>query len=75
MIINSVLKVKDHPTMFRDPNSKAILIVDSTARSNYNNQKALAIKNQESNNELREEVNNLKSELGEIKSLLLKLVG
>ena len=75
MINNQVLKVKDHPTLFRDPNSKAILVVDLTARSNYNNQKVLAIKNQESNNELREEVNNLKSELGEIKSLLQKLVG
>ena len=75
MIDNQILKVKDHPTLFRDPNSKAILVVDSIARSNYNNQKALAIKNQASNNELREEVNNLKSELGEIKSLLQKLVG
>ncbi len=75
MINNQVLKVKDHPTLYRDPNSKAIIVMDSTARSNYNNQKVLAIKNQESNNELREEVNNLKSELGEIKSLLQKLVG
>ena len=75
MINNQVLKVKDHPTLYRDPNSKAILVVDSTARSNYNNQKALAIRNQESNNELREEVNNLKLELGEIKSLVQKLVG
>jgi hypothetical protein len=75
MINNQVIKVKDHPTLFRDPDSKAILVMDSTARSNYNNQKALAIRNQESNNELREEVNNLKSELGEIKSLLQKLVG
>ena len=70
-----MLKVKDHPTLFRDPNSKAILVIDSSARSNYNNQKTLAIKNQEYNNELREEVNNLKSEIGEIKSLLQKLAG
>jgi len=75
MINNQVLKVKDHPTLFRDPNSKAILVVDQSSRQNYINQKVLAIKNQESNNELREEVNNLKSELEEIKSLLHKLVG
>ena len=68
-----MLKVKDHPTLFRDPNSKAILVIDSSARSNYNNQKTLAIKNQEYNNELRVEVNNLKSEIVEIKSLLQKL--
>jgi hypothetical protein len=70
-----VLKVKDHPTLFRDPHTKAIVVVDSFARTNYNNQKALAVKSQESSNELREEVNILKSELGEIKSLLQKLVG
>ena len=75
MIDKPVLKVKDHPTMFRDPHTKAIVVVDSFARTNYNNQKALAVKNQESSNELREEVNILKLELGEIKSLLQKLVG
>jgi len=68
-------KVIDHPNLYRDPHTKAIIVMDSTARSNYNNQKALAINTQKNNNELREEVNNLKSELVEIKSLLQKLVG
>ena len=35
MINKSVLKVKDHPTFFRDPNSKAILVVDQTARQKH----------------------------------------
>ena len=73
--MKQLLKVTDHPNLYRDPHTKAILVMDSTARSNYNNQKTLAIKTQESNNELREEVNLLKSELREIKSLLQKLVG
>ena len=73
--MKQLLKVTDHPNLYRDPHTKAIIVMDSTARSNYNNQKALAIRNQESSNELREEVNNLKSQLGEIKSLLQKLVG
>ena len=75
MISKSVIKVKDHPTLFRDPNSKAILVVDSSARTNYNNQKALAMRAAETNQELREEVNQLKSDIGEIKSLLQKLTG
>jgi hypothetical protein len=73
--MKQLLKVTDHPNLYRDPHTKAILVMDSTARSNYNNQKALAINTQKNNNELREEVNNLKSELAEIKSLLQKLVG
>ena len=75
MIKNSVLKVRDHQTLFRDSNSKAILVVDSSARTNYNNQKALAMRAAETNQELREEVNQLKSDIGEIKSLLQKLTG
>jgi BMFP domain-containing protein YqiC len=73
--MKQLLKVTDHPNMFRDPHTKAIIVMDSVARTNYNNQRELAKKAQESNNELREEVNHLKSELGEIKSLLQKLVG
>ena len=73
--MKQLLKVTDHPTLYRDPHTKAILVMDSVARTNYNNQRELAKKTQESNNELREEVNHLKSELGEIKSLLQKLVG
>jgi hypothetical protein len=73
--MKQLLKVTDHPNLYRDPHTKAILVMDSTARSNYNNQKTLAINTQKNNNELREEVNNLKSELVEIKSLLQKLVG
>lgn len=75
MIDRPVMKVKDHPTMYRDPHTKAIIVMDSVARTNYNNQRILAKKTAESSNELREEVNHLKSELGEIKALLQKLVG
>lgn len=70
MISKPVMKVKDHPTMYRDPHSKAILVVDSTARTNYNNQRALAKKTVDNNNELREEVSILKNEISDIKMLL-----
>jgi len=75
MINKQVFKVKDHPTLFRDPSSKAILVVDSSARTNYNIQRALAMRAAETNEELREEVNQLKSDIKEIKYLLQKLVG
>jgi hypothetical protein len=73
--MKQLLKVTDHPHLYRDPHTKAILVMDSTARTNYNNQRALAKKTVETNNELREEVNQLKSDIGEIKTLLQKLVG
>ena len=72
--MKQLLKVTDHPNLYRDPHTKAIIVIDSTARTNYNNQKALAKKTIETGNELREEVNQLKSEIGEIKALLQKLV-
>ncbi len=72
--MKQLLKVTDHPNLYRDPHTKAIIVMDSTARTNYNNQKALAKKTIETGNELREEVNQLKSEIGEIKALLQKLV-
>ena len=72
--MKQLLKVTDHPNLYRDPHTKAIIVMDSAARTNYNNQKALAKKTIETGNELREEVNQLKSEIGEIKALLQKLV-
>ena len=68
------IKVKDHPTLARDTNSRAIV---NTSLSAYE----AAIKRtkaaQKSRDELRDavrDINNLKCEMHEIKSLLLKLV-
>lgn len=74
MINRSVLKVKDHPTMYRDPNSKAILVVDQSARQNYLNQKALAQKTAQTAEDLQEEMNSMKQELTELKAMLRYLV-
>ena len=75
MIDKQILKVKDHPTLYRDPNSKAILVVDQTARQNYINQRALAKKAVESTDILRAELSNMKQELSELKDMLLILIG
>ena len=74
MIKNSVLKVRDHPTLFRDPNSKAILVVDQTSRQNYINQRTLALKTTETADNLQAEMTNMKQELGELKDMLRILI-
>lgn len=74
MINNTVLKVRDHPTLFRDPNSKAILVVDQTSRQNYINQRTLALKTSETADNLQNEMSNMKQELGELKDMLRILI-
>ena len=74
MINNQVLKVRDHPTLYRDPNSKAILVVDQTSRQNYINQRTLAQKTVSSSESLRNEMLGMKQELGELKEMLHILI-
>ena len=75
MMDKQVLKVKDHPTLYRDPNSKAILVVDQTARQNYINQRTLAKKALESTDNLQAEMSSMKQELSELKEMLHILIG
>jgi hypothetical protein len=75
MIDKQILKVKDHPTLYRDPNSKAILVVDQTARQNYINQRTLARKAVENTDNLQSEMSNMKQELSELKDMLRILIG
>lgn len=74
MINNQVLKVRDHPTLYRDPNSKAILVVDQTSRQNYINQRILAQRTANSTESLEKEMSNMKQELGELKDMLRTLI-
>ena len=74
MINNQVLKVRDHPTLYRDPNSKAILVVDQTSRQTYINQRTLAQKTVSSSESLRNEMLDMKQELGELKEMLHILI-
>ena len=75
MINKSVLKVKDHPTLYRDPNSKAILVVDQVSRQNYINQRTLAQKTSDSTENLQREMSDMKQELSELKGMLRILIG
>jgi hypothetical protein len=75
MINNQVLKVRDHPTLYRDPNSKAILVVDQTSRQNYINQRTLAQRTANSTESLEKEMSSMKQELSELKDMLRVLIG
>ena len=75
MIDKQVIKVKDHPTLYRDPNSKAILVVDQVSRQNYINQRTLAQKTAETADNLQAEMSSVKQELGELKDMLRILIG
>ena len=74
MINRQVQKVKDHPTLFRDPNSKAILVVDQNARQNYINQKNIAQRNAQASENLQAEMSDMKQELSELKDMLRTLI-
>jgi len=75
MINNQVLKVRDHPTLYRDPNSKAILVVDQTSRQNYINQRTLAQRTANSTESLEKEMSSMKQELSELKDMIRVLIG
>ena len=75
MIDKPVLKVKDHPTLYRDPNSKAILVVDQVSRQNYINQRTLAQKAAATTENLQTEMSSMKQELFELKEMLRILIG
>jgi hypothetical protein len=69
------LKFKEHPTLLRDPISKAISVVDQNARQNYINQVTIAQKNAQASDNLRVEMSAMKQELGELKDMLRILIG
>ena len=68
------LKVEAHTHYYRDPNSKAIIIVDDNKRVNYLNQKRSIEHNQQNYQELSKEVSTLKHEVSEIKSSINQLI-
>jgi hypothetical protein len=72
--MNNLIKVKDQPNFFRDPNSKAILVLDQTTRQNYINQRTLAQNAVKGNEDLKQEVDNLKNEISDIKSMLNQIL-
>ena len=68
------VKVKDQPNLMRDPSSNAILNDNQSGYDEYIARRDAANKAKESELTMKEDLDNLKGEINEIKSLLKELV-
>ncbi len=68
------LKVAGHEGLVRDTSTGAILNTNLTDYENYIKQREAALQRNRQITEQSEEINNIKNELSEIKSLLTKLL-
>lgn len=73
-MIDDYIKVKDKPGLVRDGSSKAVLVVDDAARQNYINQRTIAQRAFNASEELRGEVDELKNEIKDVKSILSQIL-
>lgn len=71
--MENYLKVKDHPGLYRDPVSKAIIVDDPAGRKTYQMQRQTLVKSLGAAEQLKEEINSIKTEMDEIKVLLKEL--
>ena len=70
----STLKVKGHTHLVRDLKSQAIINTDSDAYARYMSRKAKQAKKDDEVRKVIRDVNEIKSEMFEIKSLLKKVL-
>ena len=70
----SVIKVKGHTHLVRDLKSQAIINTDSDAYARYMTRKAKQAKKDDEIREVVREVNEIKSEMFEIKDLLKQVL-
>ena len=68
------VKVKDHKDLVRDPVSNGIVNTNQTEYEEYITRRDAAIKSKENEVTMKEDLDNLKGEINEIKSLLKELV-
>ena len=68
------VKVKDQPSLMRDPASNAILNDNQSGYDEYIARRDAANKEKEKSSNMEEDLANLKGEINEIKSLLKELV-
>ena len=68
------IKVQDHPNLARDRNTGAILDIDSTGYERYVAQKQEKLGQRERFSQLEHRINNVESNLSDIKDLLTRLL-
>ena len=71
--MNDYVKVKDHLGLVRDPRTNAILKTSKSEYDEYMNARKKAASKTEKVEKLETDVNDIKNDLNEIKSLLLDL--
>ena len=67
-------KVKGHENLIRDMNSKAILNTDKVALQDYYHKRDLARKEQSDKMETKQRLENIETDMAEIKNLLHSLL-
>ena len=72
--MDNYLKVEGHANYYRDPESKAILIVDENKRQNYLNQRTTIEKNNQNYEHINNEVHKLKQDINDIKAGIQSLI-
>jgi hypothetical protein len=68
------LQVKGHANLFRDTSSNAILNTDMNAYQNYMESKKIKEKESQRMTDIESDLNSLKSDMNEIKTMLRSLV-
>ncbi len=66
-----MIPVEGHPNLYRDEKTGAIVNYDDIGFNAYKNASKIRMNEREKQ---KEEINNLKNEVGEIKSLLMELI-
>lgn len=68
-------KVKDYPHLVKDLETKAVINTDQDSYQTYIAERSYREKISKSTNSLEQEINNLKTDIADIKSLLVQLIG
>jgi len=71
---NEFVKVKDHQNLLRDPYSNGIINTNKSEYDEYIARRDAAERSKKSETSMKEDLDNLKGEINEIKSLLKELV-
>lgn len=74
MLDPDLIRVQDHPNLARDRNTGAIVDVDSNGYERYVAQKQEKLGQRERFSQLEHRINNVESNLSDIKDLLTRLL-
>lgn len=70
-----MFKVKDYPHLLKDEKSRAVINTDQDGYQKYIAERNYRTNVKQETSQLEDEINNLKSDMAEIKSLLIQLLG